>query len=236
MMRQQKFSRLIFPSVLMLILAAGGMIAAPQAQEASPAAPAPANEFEGTVKFALGNYLYLPSAKGFDVVVQGTIEGKDASSLVGKEIRVKGAMLKEDPSVFVADTIELKEAGQYRNVFTRTAEVILEDHLSAKEREEYQALKITKIDKADEWEGKGKGKVYGQLVNGSVIRIADEKGKEIGRILVDRRTTYADYYIQKLRLFDRFWFYLNIKDTVDLKIRRKTKELFHADLVFAGLF
>jgi len=39
-----------------------------------------------------------------------------------------------------------------------------------------------------------------------------------------------------LRLFNRFWFYLDIKDTVDKKVRLKTKELFHADVLLAGLF
>jgi hypothetical protein len=145
-------------------------------------------------------------------------------------------MFKDEPSVFVADSIEVKEGGQYRSVFTRTADVTLEDHLDAKEREQYQALKITKIDKADEWEGKGKGRVYGKLENGKTIVLTDEKGKELGKILVDSRTTYADYYIQKLRLFDRFWFYINIKDTVDAKVRKKTRALFHADLVLAGLY
>ena len=49
-------------------------------------------------------------------------------------------------------------------------------------------------------------------------------------------TDFANYYIHKLRLFDRFWVYLNVKDTVDAKVRRKTRELFHADVLFAGLY
>ncbi len=240
MTRQKKFNRLILLSVLLLAVAMVGTSVAqeaqPQAAQEKPAAAGGLTEFEGTVKMGLGKYFYLPSAKGFDVIVQGTIEGQDASTLVGKDIRVRGALLKDDPSVFVADSIEIKEGGQYRSVFSRTADVALEDHLAAKERDAYQALKITKIDKADEWEGKGKGRVYGQLENGKSIVLTDEKGKEIGKILIDSRTTYADYYIKKLRLFDRFWFYINIKDTVDAKVRKKTRELFHADLVLAGLY
>jgi hypothetical protein len=236
---QKKLCRLIVFNLLVLAVAIAGTSAAQEAgQQAAQEKPAAGGltEFEGTVKIGLGKYFYLPSAKGFDVVVQGTIEGQDASALVGKDIRVRGSLLKDEPSVFVADSIEIKEGGQYRSIFTRTAEVALEDHLDAKAREEYQALVITKIDRADEWEGKVKGKVYGKLENDKSIVIMDEKGKEIGRILVDSRTTYADYYIKKLRLFDHFWFYIKIKDTVDARVRRRTRELFHADLVLAGLY
>ncbi|MBU1338330.1 MAG: hypothetical protein KKD56_04595 [Acidobacteria bacterium] len=49
-------------------------------------------------------------------------------------------------------------------------------------------------------------------------------------------TDFADYYIKKLRLFNEFWCYLNVKETVDWGTRRRTRELFHADLLFAGLF
>ncbi|MEW5902504.1 MAG: hypothetical protein AB1715_13645, partial [Acidobacteriota bacterium] len=59
---------------------------------------------------------------------------------------------------------------------------------------------------------------------------------EIGKVLVDGVSDFANYYIKKLRLFDRFWFYLNIKESVDVKVRRRTRELFHADVVFAGLY
>ena len=239
MMRQKTFSRLTLFSVLLLAAAMVGTSVAQEAeQQAAQEKPAAGGqfEFEGTVKMGLGNYFYLPSAKGFDVIVQGTIEGQDASALVGKDIRVKGTMLQGEPSVLVADSIEIKEGGQYRSVFTRTAEVALQDHLDTKERAEYQALKITKIDKADEWEGKGKVKVKGKMENGKSIIISDDKGKEIGKILVDSRTTYADYYIKKLRLFDEFWFYVNVKDTVDARVRRRSRELFHADLAFAGLY
>jgi hypothetical protein len=239
MTRQKKFSRLFFISILLFGTALVGTSFAQEAgQQPAQATPGAAGqfEFEGTVKIGLGNYFYLPSAKGFDVVVQGTIEGQDASTLVGKDIRVKGTMLQDEPSVLVADTIEIKEGGQYRNVFTRTSEVALQDHLDAKERAEFQALTITGIDKADQWEGKGKVKIKGKLENEKAIVISDDKGKQIGTILVDSRTTYADYYIKKLPLFDEFWFYLSVKDTVDAKVRRKSRELFHADLVFAGLY
>jgi hypothetical protein len=69
-----------------------------------------------------------------------------------------------------------------------------------------------------------------------MISIADDKGKEIGKVIVDGFTAYANYYVKKLRLFDTFWFYINIKDSVDKKVRPKTKELFHADVVFTGLY
>jgi len=68
------------------------------------------------------------------------------------------------------------------------------------------------------------------------IVLSDDKGKETAKIVVDSITTYSSYYLQKLRLFDKFWFYLNIKDSVDKKIRPRTKEIFHADVVGVGLF
>jgi hypothetical protein len=241
--------RLTVLGLLIFTLAAAGTAAPqettnPPAQEQEITPPGGIDEYEGVVKVGLGKYFYLPAAKGFDIVVQGTIEGQDASFLTGKDIRVRGALLKEDPSVFVAESIDLKEGQQYRNVFTRTQEVTLEDHLSPRERQEFQALTISAYNKSEEWEGKGKVKVYGALTTvkmpdgaeGEAIVITDEKEKEVGKILVDSETDFARYYIKKLRLFDKFWFYINIKDTVDFRIRRRTHDLFHADLVLAGLY
>lgn len=237
-MALQKSSKFALFSFIILTLSLTGVALAQESsagQQQPPATAAAVQEFEGTVIIGLGKYFYLPGAKGFDVVVQGQIEGQDASFLTGKEVRVKGAMLPGEPSVFIADTIELKDAAGYRTVFTRAEEPRLEDHMDTAEREGYPALKITRADKSEDWEGKGKGKVFGKL-DGNAIVITDEKGKEIGKVLVDNTTDFANYYIKKLRLFDKFWFYLNIKETVDAKVRRRTRELFHADIVLAGLF
>jgi len=68
------------------------------------------------------------------------------------------------------------------------------------------------------------------------IILSDDKGKEMAKIIVDSVTTYANYYLDKLKLFDKFWFSLNIKDSVDKKIRTRTKEIFHGDVIGAGLF
>jgi len=214
------------------------------AQKAPQAAAAGMMEFEGTVKVGLGKYFYLPSAKGFDIVVQGNIQGQDAAYLAGKEIRVKGSLLKGEPSVLIADSIEIKEGGQFSAVFTRAEEATLEDHLDLKERAEFQEVKITAFNKSEEWEGKGKVKVFGKLDKTTTplgaekytVIVFDDKQKEVGKILIDAATDFALYYIKKLRLFDKFWFYINIKQTVDLKTRRQTRELFHADLLFAGLY
>ena len=86
-----------------------------------------------------------------------------------------------------------------------------------KVREAVPALTITGVAKPEEWEGKGQAKVYGKLQKGDVnwIVLTDDKGKEMAKIIVDSVSTYSNYYIQKLRLFDTFWFYLNVKDSVD---------------------
>jgi hypothetical protein len=203
----------------------------------------PANEFEGTVKTAVGKYLYLPTAQGFDIVLQGF----DASTLVGKDIRVKGELLADKPTIFRADSVEVKSAGVYSPVYTRSQDLTFEDFVDVKAREGYAPLTITGTNKIDEWEGQGKAKVYGKLQETTVkeggaekpityILLTDEKGKDMAKIIVDKMTNYAKYYLKKLRLFDKFWFYLTVKDTVDKNVRFRTKELFHADVAFAGLF
>jgi hypothetical protein len=234
-MTVHKIFRMILSSLFVLTIAAGVLIAQEAAQEQA-AAPA-AIEFEGTATLGLGKYFYLPAARGYDIYVQGTIQGQDAAFLNGKEVRVKGSMYKEEPSIFVADSIEVKDAaGVYQTVFTRAEEARLENHLHTQERGTFPALALTKAEKSEDWEGKGRAKVKGQLV-GDTIVVGDDKGKEIGKILVDSTTDFAKYYIQKLKLFNnKLFFYLNIKETVDLKVRRRTRELFHADILFAGLY
>jgi hypothetical protein len=200
------------------------------------------NEFSGTVKSALGKYFYISQLPGFDIVADGQVDTGDAGVLLGKDVRVKAVFSREKPSVLVAQSIDIKEGeAQFRNVFTKADAVIPEDYFDQKVRGDYAALKITNINKSEEWEGKGRAKIYGKLVpgaggQGSMISIADDKGKEIGKVIVDGFTAYANYYVKKLRLFDTFWFYINIKDSVDKKVRPKTKELFHADVVFTGLY
>ena len=48
--------------------------------------------------------------------------------------------------------------------------------------------------------------------------------------------TFAGSTLEKLGHFDKFWFYLDVKETVDWSQRRRTREMFHADVIFAGLF
>jgi len=238
-MTVHKILRMTLFSLIILTVAAVGAVMAQesaQGETQEQAVAPPATEFEGTATLGLGKYFYLPAAKGYDIYIQGLIQGQDATFLNGKEVRVKGSMYKDEPSVFVADSVEIKDAaGQYQTVFTRTEEVNLENHLHTLDRGGFVALALTKADKSEDWEGKGKAKVHGKLV-GNTIVVNDDKGKEVGKILVDSTTEFANYYIQKLKLFDKFWFYLNIKDTVDAKVRRKTRELFHADVIFAGLY
>ncbi|TRZ89551.1 hypothetical protein D4R89_05930 [bacterium] len=236
----------IFGLVLGIVfLMAGGMFGQEKTEAAKAgeeqAVPAkPASEFEGTVKIGLGKYFYLPSAQGFDIAVQGQIESGDASNLTGKDIKVRGELLADKPSIFRADSIEMKDAsGSFRNVFTRTQDLVLDDYLDPQTRDGFQELKITNALKNEEWEGKGKVRIYGKILKDTTpatILLTDEKNKEVGKIIIDKFTDYANYYMNKLRLFDKFWFYLDIKNTVDKKVRTKSRELFHADIVFCGLY
>jgi hypothetical protein len=107
------------------------------------------------------------------------------------------------------------------------------------QRDEFETLEKLQYDKAENWEGKGQVKIFGRIEStetGKQIVLTDEKGKDVGMIIIDSVTDFADYYIKKLRLFNEFWCYLNVKETVDWGTRRRTHELFHADLLFAGLF
>jgi hypothetical protein len=230
--------RILFGSIVLTLGFSGVVIAqeAPPAETQEETAAAAVGEFEGIVKLGLGKFFYLPAAKGYDVIVQGTIQGEDASFLTDKEVRVKGSISKDEPQVFVADSIEVKTAsGQYQTVFTRTEEPMLDDYIGSRARAEFPPVGTMAYNKNEEWEGKGKAKVYGQLVDNAIV-VRDDKDKEVGKILVDNISQFASYYIKKLRLFDKFWFYINIKNTVDWQVRRRTRELFHADVVFAGLY
>lgn len=242
-------------SVLLLFISLGTSGCKPAARgtmpgQAQEAAPAPEisgikeglNDISGTVKFGLGKYFFIPTVQGFDIAVMGPIEGGDTGTLVGKEIRVKGDFNREKPNLLMAQTIDIKEgANQWKTVYTTTDKTAPADYFDQKARGEYQELKITNINKSEDWEGKGKAKVYGKLIpgannQGQAISILDDKGKEVARVIIDNTAEFAAYYVKKLRLFDSFWFYINIKESVDKKLRAKNKEIFHADFVFAGLY
>ncbi len=213
-----------------LALGCAVLTSAAVAQE--KAAPtAPVQVYEGKVQTGLGPYLYLPSAQGVDIALQGF----DAATLVGKDVRVKGEMLTDKGTIFRADSVEEKSGAGYTPVYTRNGDLVVNDVVTLEGRAAYTALAIDNINKPEQWEGKGQAKVFGQLQD-NVIVLRDDKGKETGRILVDSITPYAQYYVKKLRLFDRLWFYMNVKESVDKKLRAKNKELFHADVLFAGLF
>lgn len=227
----------IFLLSLAVLVALGGAVACQKkaAEGQSAEVQKAVNEFDGTVRAALGRYMYLSTAQGFDIVLPGF----DAATFVGKNVKIKGNLLVDHPPVFLADSVELKDAsGAGSNVYTRSQEFQAEDFVEFKSREAIPALAITGVTKPEEWENKGQVKIYGMLQKGDVtyIVLSDDKGKETAKIIVDSVTTYANYYLDKLKLFDKFWFYLNVKDSVDKKIRPRTKEIFHADVIGAGLF
>jgi hypothetical protein len=220
---------------------AAGTAAAPAAQEGTTINEG-LNEVSGTVKSALGKYFYISQLPGFDIVAAGQVDTGDASVLLGKDVKVKAVFNHEKPSVLVAQSVDIKEGEtQFKNVFNKTDAAVPEDYFDQKTRPDYQEIKITNINKSEDWEGKGTGKVRGKLIpgaggQGNAISILDEKDKEAGKIIVDNVTEYATYCMKKLRLFDTFWFYFNIKDSVDKKLRPKNKEIFRADIVFTGLY
>lgn len=197
-------------------------------------------EFEGTAAVTHGKFLYVPEAQGFDIVVQGTLNSGDLSTLIDKEVRGEGEFTPELPSILVATTIEVKdESGVWMNVFTKTEDVVLDDYMDLQAREGYPILQGLAYNKNEDWEGLGNVKIQGLLEEEEgayKIVVFDDKDKQVGKILVDNISDFAQYYIKKLGLFDRFWFYITIKDTVEWSLRRTSRDLFHADILFAGLF
>jgi len=155
-----------------------------------------------------------------------------------KVSRGKGAISPDMPSILVANTLEvIGDSGDWTNIFTRTEEPVLEDYLDLGAREEFVALADLSYDKKDVWEQNEKAKVYGSLEKndtGDKIAVFDDEGKEIGKILVDSYTDFSQFYLGKLGHFDKFWFYLKVKETVDWSQRRRTREMFHVDVVFAS--
>jgi len=244
----KKFNRVLWLSMLLLLLVILGNMACKKEAVEEQADTEDIINFEGVVKVGFGKYLYVPEARGFDIVVQGQVDSGDASVLVDKEVRGKGEFSPNRPSILVADSIDVKESGRnWRNVFTRTEEVVLDDYFDVKTRDEFEELKEISYDKKESWEGKEKGKVYGKLETRTVtegeelkevyrIIVLDEENKEVGKVIVDSISESTLYYAKKLRLFDRLWFYVTIKETVPWRTRVGTSELFHADVFFAGLF
>ena len=232
--------RIVGVAVLAFLVVASGYVACQRAEEADAGEEEAAVQegvmtFEGTVRVVVGKYVFIPEARGFDVVIQGDIE-----TLVDKAVRGEGEISPERPSILIANTLEIKEEdGRWRNVFTRTEDVVLEDFLDLSARGDFETLEDLSYDKKDVWEGKGSVKVFGRLEKtngGDAIVVLDEEERQIGKVLVDSFTDFGNYYLKKLRLFDKFWFYVNVKETVDWTERRRTREMCHADVVFAGLF
>jgi len=224
---------------LVLIAVTTACSSGEEVQETGMVAQEGSLDFEGTVKSALGIYMFIPESPGFDIVVQGNLDTGDISSLVGKRIRGKADYSPEQLSILIATEIEVEDGGQYRSVFTPSGEISLEDYIGLSERDAFDVLNITSSNKADEWEGKTKAKVYGtlaQVEEAYFITVLNEENKEIGKIIVDNISDFALYYINKLRLFDKFWFYVDVKESVEARTRRQSKEMFHADIHFAGLF
>jgi len=126
------------------------------------------------------------------------------------------------------------------NIFTKSGDVMAEEWMTQQGREDaFPALVDLEYNKNEGWEGNEKAKVFGQLEqNEDAVNIVlmDDKDREIGRIIVDNVNDIADFYIKKLNLFDKFWFYMDVKETVEWSTRRRSRELFHADVLFAGLY
>jgi hypothetical protein len=239
-----RISWVFFTAVLVCSVIIAGTVACGTAEKEASSVKADKEEiieFEGTVKAAVGDYIFIPEAGGFDIVIQGSIEVENTDSLEGKQVRGEGKIDQENPSVLIADTLEIKdETDSWRNIFTRTEEVALEDYLGVDQREEFLPIEGLAYDKKDSWEGKEKAKVYGEFSEseeGQKITVYNQEGSDtIGEIIVDNMSDFAKFYTEKLSLFEKFYFYVDVKDTVDWSIRRRTREMFHADVVFAGLF
>jgi len=242
-----KTSRFLGIAILACLLAVMGNIACQKTEEglvsgeeAGVLVEEGVIPFEGTAKVTYGKYLYVPEAQGFDIVVQGPLNTGDLSSLIDKEIRGQGDFSPDVPSILVATAIEVKDdAGEWSPVFTKTEDFILDDYLDLLTRDGYPVLQDIVYNKNEGWEGIESVKIQGILEEADgvyKIVVFNANDQQIGNILVDNISDFAQYYVKKLGLFDRFWFYITIKDTVEWNIRRTSRDLFHAEVLFAGLF
>jgi hypothetical protein len=196
--------------------------------------------FEGTVKFVVGKYVFIPEVRGFDIYIQGSLTSGEINELEGKVLKGVGEFVPENPSLLLANTLEMQdEAGEWQPIFERTEEPVFEDYLGIRDREDFEMLEELSYREKEGWEGKERVKIQGKLEGQEGdyrIVLEDERGNETGRIIIDGFTDFGEYYHKKLRLFDEFVFYLMVKETVDWQSRRRTREMFHADVLFAGLF
>ncbi|MFW6123655.1 MAG: hypothetical protein ACOC5G_00365 [Acidobacteriota bacterium] len=242
--KSNRMSWLLLAAFLVCAVTIAGTVACGTAEEETSLKEADKNgiiEFEGTVKAAVGKYVFIPEAGGFDIVVQGSLETEETEDLEGKEVRGEGKVDEENPSVLIAETLEVRdESGNWRNIFTRTEEALLEDYMALDQREEFSPIEGLAYNKKDSWEGMEKAKVYGEFLEseeGPKIIVYDpEENEEIGSVIVDNMSDFAVFYMNKLELFEKCYFCIKIKDTVDWSTRRRTRELFHADVISVGLF
>ncbi len=127
--------------------------------------------FEGVVNVGIGKYLFIPEASGFDIIVQGPLESGDVSTLIGKEIKGRGAFSPEKPSILIANDIEVKESERdWRNVFTRTEEFVIDDYLDLEAREKFKVLKKPLLRKKRGVGRNRKGKDIWQVGDGNSNR------------------------------------------------------------------
>jgi len=246
-------SRILLFSVFTLVLILAGMVACKGGEEEEALEVDTADiseginvteegvvEFEGTVKYTGGGFMYIPEVRGFDVFVQGSLDTGDLASLEGKDVRGKGEFDPVNTSVLIVNSLELKnETGEYTPVYTRTEEPVMENYLDLQTRDEFIELTDLQYNDNEGWEGIESAKVQGNLEQDGEeykIILSGEGGRTIGTILVDNISELALYYLNKLEIFDNYWFYLDIKETVPWNERRRTRELFHADIIFIGLF
>ncbi len=245
--RSVTFSRFLGIVVLACLLAVMGNIACKKTEEGLVTGEESGLslkegiiEFEGTPKVSVGKFLYVPEAQGFDIVVQGPLDSGELSALIDKEVRGEGEFSPEYPSILVANTIEMKDdSGGWSPVFTKTEDVILDEYLDLQARDGFQVIRELAYNDNEGWEGLENIKIQGTLeeTDGAYkIVVLNENGQEVGNILVDNMANFAQYYVQKLGLFERFWFYVTVKETVEWSVRRTSRDLFHADILFAGLF
>jgi len=197
-------------------------------------------EFEGTVEITVGSYIFIPEVRGFDIAVVGSLDSGTNEELIGKTIKGVGEFSQERPSLLIATNLEWKdENDHWQNIFTLSEAILLDDYFDLRKRDEFEMLGEIEYDDKSGWEGKETAKVYGKIQGEEEnirIFIYDDNNREVGRIIVDSISDFGQFYLQKLRLFDEFWFYLTIKDTVEWRDRRISGEIFHADVLFAGLF
>ena len=187
-----------------------------------------ANEYQGRVDIATTNYFSLDTNN-----LEYVINDYNAEKLKDKGlIRVIGNPAPENKNLIIVDKIIEKgvKTPLYKRLLPADySDTILSDAL------DYSKLTNIQYNKKAYWEQErfNKARITGRINLAEKYIEVMEDERIVGKVLVDSLTDYTEFRIKELGQDQEYTFYILRGETVDWKVRKKTKELFHADIIYA---